>query len=606
MLFVPLLLVTTLLTVTNAATCASNEMDIAMCLDNSGSMGSGYSQVKTFAKDVVSKFTISDTATRVAVLKFSTSVTDTTGGFSGDNSAITATLNGNLMGGTTRTNLCIDMAKNLFASDGRPNAAKLLLIITDGAPSNQIQTETAADQARAAGIVIVGVGASMGWGGRNNIVALTSNQCPPWAGQGSSARLSSRYPSGTKDVDKCSDGLTDPPKCTSPCDDHYLETQTMADLTSIIDNVVSIACVNPGCQFNWGGWSSCSSDAQPTRTRSPVITYDPGLTPGEIGACPSQQTEPCTTAKCKAKADFLLLLDSSGSMNNCDWAAQAWFAKEFTERLPFVGSGSTATFESAQVAVVQFSSAPHMDHDLTTSRQDIINVLDCTQQTFSGTCGSAGGTCNTHSNCAGDKCCVRDDYNKPWDMDASECAYKQKSGGTNTAVAMMEAIKVLMTGRPDAKKVIILATDGDPTGDESIPDAIKQWCQRKALTLYSREDHVLCMSKYAQATTNIVTGVNIGAPFSPAASTSCYSWQFCPPAMEPLGATIVTVGINVRTSNTALNQHFTEVASDPSLYIPVTDVNGGNLDDTINSLISKSCPPVDCVCDWSKALWGQW
>ena len=66
---------------------------------------------------------------------------------------------------------------------------------------------------------------------------------------------------------------------------------------------------------------------------------------------------------------------------------------------------------------------------------------------------------------------------------------------------------------------------------------------------------------------------------------------------------MVTVGINVRSNNLLLTNHFTEVASDPSLYIPVEDVSGSVLDDAINTLISKSCPPVDCVCK-QDTPWG--
>jgi Mg-chelatase subunit ChlD len=541
-----------------ASTCASNKIDIAMCLDNSGSMGTGYSDVQKFAKDVVSKFTISDTDTRVAVLKFSTSAVDTTFGFSGDNQVITDTLNLPLTGGTTNTHRCIDMAKALFASSGRSDVAQLMLIITDGAPNDQVQTETAAEQARTAGIVVVGVGVSIGYYGRENILKLTSNQCP-------------------KTNNPCSTGLTDPPGCTSPCDDHYMDAQTMADLDLIVDNVVDISCVDPGCQYNWGSWSACTGDPA-TRTRSPVITFDPQYSSGTPGACPSPQSEACSTAKCKAKADFLLLLDGSGSMGSCDWASQAWFAKEFTERLPYVGSGSTSTFELAQVGVVQFSSSPQLDHQLTTKRKDIIDLLECGSSGFLGPCGTAGGTCDSWDSCAGDQCCAS--Y-------SSICAYTQKSGGTNTATAMMEAIKVLMTGRADARKVLILATDGQPTGHEGLPQPIVQWCQQNALTLYSREDHVLCLSRYAQSST---------APSAAPENCGPYDYGYCSPQLEPIMAKVVTVGINVGATNTLLNNHFTEVASEPSLYIPITDVNGGKLDDAINSLISKSCPPVDCVC----------
>lgn len=54
----------------SAKTCASAQIDMVICLDGSGSMGSSYPEVQQFAKDVIDKFTISSTNTRVAVLRY--------------------------------------------------------------------------------------------------------------------------------------------------------------------------------------------------------------------------------------------------------------------------------------------------------------------------------------------------------------------------------------------------------------------------------------------------------------------------------------------------------------------------------------------------------
>ena len=101
-----------------------------------------------------------------------------------------------LPGGTTNTHKCIDAAKALFTSSstGRSGAAKLLLILTDGSPSNQNAAEASAASAIAAGIVIIGVGANVGSWGRPNVIKMTSNQCPSNTGS-------------------CSDGLMNPPQC---------------------------------------------------------------------------------------------------------------------------------------------------------------------------------------------------------------------------------------------------------------------------------------------------------------------------------------------------------------------------------------------------------
>ena len=224
------------------ATCTSSTIDMVLCLDGSYSMGNSYQDVQTFAKQLMTKFTISDTKTRVAVLRFETEVDDATGGFSGDLQRITAEIDVPLPGGITNTDKCITAGRNLLTgSTHRSGSAQLLLVITDGSPSDQSATETAAQAAMADGVVIVGVGVNVGSYGVPNVLKMTSNQCPDYTG--------------------CSLGLKDPPSCVVPCDDHYIDASTFDALAdnSILDSVVEAVCVEPGCQYVMGPWSECDS-----------------------------------------------------------------------------------------------------------------------------------------------------------------------------------------------------------------------------------------------------------------------------------------------------------------------------------------------------------
>jgi Mg-chelatase subunit ChlD len=537
------------------ATCTSSKIDMVLCLDGSYSMGSSYSDVQDFAELLMDKFTISADKTRVAVLRFESDVDDSTNGFSSSKSDIVAQIRVPLPGGITNTHKCIQAGKDLLTgATHTPDAAQLLLVLTDGSPSDQNQAELEAKAAIGEGVVIVGVGVNVGSYGVPNVLKMTSNQC---ADRPSAERQG------------CSAGLTGAPSCVTPCDDHYIDAGTFDALAdnNILDSVVEAVCVDPGCQYSMGPWSECDAQTPPMRYQDPVISWQPTppISAGLPGACPGRVTEACLDIECAAEADFLLLLDSSGSMTSCDWRAQGWFAREFVSKLPSDGSGK---FKAAQVAVMQFSSDNNLDHALSDDRNSVLNTLDCDR------CSDAGGT----------------------------CSYAQQSGGTSTMQAMIGAISLFQKApaRPNARKVIILATDGTPNGAEALPSQIQSWCQGQGMRLSTREDIVVCASKYAQATPGG------GAPNVPAKTCGLYDFMCqAHEALEPLEATVVTVGVNVGGySGAAMDAHFTAIASDPSLYLKVENIKGPDMDDVIKDLLSKACPAVDCVCK-PNTPWGQ-
>jgi len=161
-------------------------------------------------------------------------VTDGTNGFSESEPSIIAAINVPLPGGYTYTDKCITRADTLFSTSARAGAAQIILVLTDGEPTDQGAAVAASQAAIANGIVVVGVGANVGSvAGRSNILALTSNPCPANTGG-------------------CSAGLTGAPQCVTPCNDHYVDASTFVVLDSIVDNVVDLACVDLGCQYTWG------------------------------------------------------------------------------------------------------------------------------------------------------------------------------------------------------------------------------------------------------------------------------------------------------------------------------------------------------------------
>jgi hypothetical protein len=148
--------------------------------------------------------------------------------------------------------------------------------------------------------------------------------------------------------------------------------------------------------------------------------------------------------------------------------------------------------------------------------------------------------------------------------------------------------------RPGAKKVIILLTDGTPSQSPlmELPSGIKSWCQSNGHAVGDNTKNTVCASKYAQSTTG---------PVIPKKTCSSMDWMCS--AMEeltPLGATVITVGVNAASY---MDQFFQDVASDVSLYLKITNINSGNLEAMINDLLNKACPAVNCICK-ENTPWG--
>ena len=76
-------------------------------------------------------------------------------------------------------------------------------------------------------------------------------------------------------------------------------------------------------------------------------------------------------------------------------------------------------------------------------------------------------------------------------------------------------------------------------------------------------------------------------PIIPANTCGTYSYMCQETAeLHPLGATVVTVGVNVGGySGAALDVHFKDVASRDDLYLKIEDINGPGLDDMITELL---------------------
>jgi len=117
-----------------------DQIDLVIALDESGSVGpNNFNIMKTFIKDIVSHFVVSYSATRVALVTWSTRVTlefdfDEYINNDGVKSGIdSVTYNG----GLTATGDALNFIRNNLFSQSSSSATKVLFIITDGRSNRQ-------------------------------------------------------------------------------------------------------------------------------------------------------------------------------------------------------------------------------------------------------------------------------------------------------------------------------------------------------------------------------------------------------------------------------------------------------------------------------------
>jgi len=120
--------------------CENEVMDLILLVDGSGSMGtSGYSLAVDFTQEIVDILDIDSDATRVSIVQFASSVrtyctfADTV---SAVNGCITSMRNSFMRGGTY-TNRALNSMVSHF-SNGRSNAKKVFMILTDGYSSDGV------------------------------------------------------------------------------------------------------------------------------------------------------------------------------------------------------------------------------------------------------------------------------------------------------------------------------------------------------------------------------------------------------------------------------------------------------------------------------------
>ena len=115
-------------------------LDLAFVLDDSGSAGDdkkNWTLVKSFASDIVNSLSISSTAVRVGMVKYSDrAFTEFYFSNHTTSSAVRAAImNASYLGFTTNHTGALNMAKdNLFREDNgcRTNATNIIVLVTDG------------------------------------------------------------------------------------------------------------------------------------------------------------------------------------------------------------------------------------------------------------------------------------------------------------------------------------------------------------------------------------------------------------------------------------------------------------------------------------------
>jgi hypothetical protein len=140
------------------ATCEA--LDLMLVLDGSGSINSSeFDQMQSFASDVVNSFVIGPDDARIGVVQFSgTNRGRLEIGLSDDASAVNSAIsNMSQLDGSTDIHEAISLARTEFASNGRVDTPKVMILLTDGAHKENSDPVAEAHLAEEEGIILLTV-----------------------------------------------------------------------------------------------------------------------------------------------------------------------------------------------------------------------------------------------------------------------------------------------------------------------------------------------------------------------------------------------------------------------------------------------------------------
>ncbi|XP_078580606.1 uncharacterized protein LOC144864418 isoform X3 [Branchiostoma floridae x Branchiostoma japonicum] len=340
-----------------------NGTDLVFLLDGSGSVGSiNFDLVKTFTKNVIQNFDISETATRVAVVQYSDqfSTEFSLDAFSTKNEIYNAIDNISYLTGGTFTGFAIDFVmQSVFTTisgerDGYPN---LLVVVTDGLSTDDVSGPAATARAQGVTIYAVGVGSDIDFNTLEQIAGLTSrvSQVSDFS---SLVTLSQTLPQDICTACYCGNpgapvngytrgGFFGGSTVTFGCNDGYLlqgasSAVCQADCTwSAVPPVCTDVC-DPNPCLNGG---TCQAVAFTSSCTCPPM-YE-----GDV----CQRYSPCYNRN--IELDLVFLLDGSGSVTTANFD----IVKEFTRRL---ANNFDISLADTRVGVVQYSDSPTSEFNL--------------------------------------------------------------------------------------------------------------------------------------------------------------------------------------------------------------------------------------------------
>lgn len=139
-------------------------------MDASSSEGNtNFQKQINFVRDFVGKFSVSSRLTQFSVVTFSTSVKNEfwLNEYQSSYSLRNALSHVTYTHGTTNTHLALDFVRQnsfLPVNGGRPDAEKIVIVLTDGQSTSPAKTKTAAEDLHLAGAQVISIGIGSGIG----------------------------------------------------------------------------------------------------------------------------------------------------------------------------------------------------------------------------------------------------------------------------------------------------------------------------------------------------------------------------------------------------------------------------------------------------------